>query len=51
MKRILSLVLAFTTRFLGLISLAANSARAQEIASVGKSITEIKDGRRASLTF
>lgn len=43
MKKFLSLALAITVSSLGLISLPARAARAQEVASAGKSIAEIKE--------
>ncbi|MBC7931323.1 MAG: hypothetical protein H7Z38_12245 [Rubrivivax sp.] len=43
MKMFLSLALAFTVSSLGLISLSAQSVRAQQVASAGKSISEIKE--------
>ncbi|MDQ3746211.1 MAG: hypothetical protein M3444_17705 [Acidobacteriota bacterium] len=43
MKRILSLALAITISSLGLISLPARTARAQEVASAGKSIAELTE--------
>jgi hypothetical protein len=43
MKKILSLALAITVSSLALISLPARSVRAQEVASAGKSIGEIKE--------
>lgn len=43
MKKILSLTLAFTVSSLGLISTLAQPLRAQQVASAGKSISEIKE--------
>jgi hypothetical protein len=43
MKKILSLALAFTVSTLGLLSLLAQPVRAQQVASVGKSISEMKE--------
>src|ERR1043166_4629783 len=43
MKKILSLALAITVSSLALISLPARAARAQEVASAGKSLDEIKE--------
>jgi hypothetical protein len=43
MKKVLSLALAITVTSLALISLPARSVRAQEVASAGKSIDEIKE--------
>lgn len=42
MKRILSLALAFAVGSLGLVSLSAKAVRAQQVASAGKSLSEIK---------
>ncbi|HYH84721.1 MAG TPA: hypothetical protein VEX60_04510, partial [Pyrinomonadaceae bacterium] len=42
MKKFLSLALAFTVSSLGLVSLLAQPVRAQQVATAGKSISEIK---------
>ena len=43
MKKTLSLALSFTISSLGLLTLAARPARAQQVASVGASIGKIKE--------
>jgi hypothetical protein len=43
MKKLLSLALSFAVSSLGLVALAAKSARAQQVASAGVSISKIKE--------